>query len=281
MDSEDLLAALRFSPAAKQAIREQIFSDRIRMIAQTAYAGTVPDFPLVKQPAEIRLITVVYLLQQKYNAYHEKGVPDAIIFDTFRDVTLRANLYYAKQCKVGITGEDVIWFRHIMNVNLFKIGTLQYQPFEMIYLDEETIGEPYMVFPEQYKRLLPSNTPVINCHIPAGADLRYDAVEASLNAAKEYLPLWFPQVHFKAFLCYSWLLYPPMLNSLPPASNIRRFGQRFTILGTCSDPEQAMEHMQPGAQTQLTRLAKENKALFGFACGVIPLETCDLIPEQS
>lgn len=271
MDFEDLLAALRFSPAAKQAIRKQISSDRIRRIAQTAYAGAVPDFPLTKQPAEIRLITVVYLLQQKYNAYHEKGVPDAIIFDTFRDVTLRADLHYQKYCKIGIADEDVIWFRHIMNVNLFKIGTLQYQPFEMIYLDEETIGEPYMVFPEQYKRLLPPGTPVINCHIQNGADLRYDAVEASLNAAKEYFPLWFPQVHFKAFLCYSWLLYPPMLNSLPPASNIRKFGQRFTILGTCSDAEQAMENIRPDAQTQLTRLAKENKALFGFACGVIYL----------
>lgn len=271
MDFEDLLAALRFSPVAKQAVREQISSDRIRMIAQTAYAGTVPDFPLVKQPAEIRLATVVYLLQQKYLAYHEKGVPDAIIFDTFRDVTSRTDLHYQKYGEIGITDEDVIWFRHIMNVNLFKIGSLQYQPFEMIYLDEETIGEPYMDFPENYKRLLPPGTPVINCHIPTGADLHYDAVGSSLNTAKECFAAWFPQVHFKAFLCYSWLLYPPMLNSLPPASNIRRFGDRFTILGTCCDAEQAMENIQPDAQTLLTRLAKENKALFGFGCGVIYL----------
>lgn len=271
MDYEDLLAALCFSPAAKQAILTQISNDKIPLIAQTAYAGTVPDFPLTKQPAEIRLITVVYLLQQKYNAYHEKGVPDAIIFDTFRDVTLRANLYYAKYGKIGIADEDVIWFRHIMNVNLFKIGSLQYQPFEMIYLDEATIGEPYMDFPENYKRLLPPGTPVINCHIQNGADLRYDAVGSSLNSAKEYFAAWFPQVQFKAFLCYSWLLYPPMLNSLPPASNIRRFGERFTILGTCCDSEQAMENIRPDAQTQLTRLAKEDKALFGFSCGVIYL----------
>ena len=94
---------------------------------------------------------------------------------------------------------------------------------------------------------------------------------ASLNTAKECFAAWFPQVHFKAFLCYSWLLYPPMLNSLPPASNIRRFGDRFTILGTCCDAEQAMENIQPDAQTLLTRLAKENKALFGFGCGVIYL----------
>ncbi len=52
-----------------------------------------------------------------------------------------------------------------MNVSIFKISSLQFQPFEMIYLDEETIGEPYMAFTKEQKESLPNGLPVINCHI--------------------------------------------------------------------------------------------------------------------
>ena len=40
-----------------------------------------------------------------------------------------------------------------LNVVIFKIGSLQFQPFEMIYLDEETIGEPYMTFSKEQKEI--------------------------------------------------------------------------------------------------------------------------------
>jgi len=48
----------------------------------------------------------------------------------------------------------------------------------MIYLDEETIGEDYMVYSETQKRALPKGTPVINCHIQEGADLSAPDVQA-------------------------------------------------------------------------------------------------------
>ena len=92
---------------------------------------------------------------QKYAEYKAVGVTDEIILDTFSDVSLRANLYYKQHGRIGISKDDVVWFRHIMNVHIFKIGVLQYQTFNMVYLDEETIGEPYMVFTQEQKRTLP------------------------------------------------------------------------------------------------------------------------------
>ena len=73
-----------------------------------------------------------------------------------------------------------------MAINIFKIGSLQYQPFKMIYLDEVTIGEPYMIFTEKQYEILPVNTPVINCHIQKEANLKSEKVDESLDKAKKF-----------------------------------------------------------------------------------------------
>lgn len=265
MDLENIIRELKFPSVIEQTIQSKIYEDETRSLAKTAYTGENFEFELTKQSPVIRLVVVTYLLRQKYEEYKTKGVSDSIIFDTFRDVTLRAELYYKKSGEVGILKDDVIWFRHIMDVSIFKIGVLQYQLFKMIYY------EPNMEFPRHQKRLLPAQSPVINCHIQYGADLSSEAVEASINAAKNFFATVFPEIKFKALLCYSWLLYPPMVNRLPKESNIRQFADRFIIIGTCGESEQAMYNLQSDRETTMTRMVKENKELFGFACGIIGL----------
>ena len=134
MTLETMMSELHYTNDIEQAILRKIRKDEklIDEIAETAYHGE--DFNLCKRMPSTRLSVVTYLLLRKYDDYKAKGISDSIIFDTFRDVSLRAKLYYKKTGKVGISKEDVIWFRHIMNVVIFKIGALQFQPFEMIYL---------------------------------------------------------------------------------------------------------------------------------------------------
>lgn len=201
------------------------------------------DSPLCKRMPLTRLSVVTYLLIRKYGEYKKARIPDQVIFDTFGDVSLRTALYYKKTGKTGISKEDVIWFRHIMNVAIFKIGSLQFQPFKMIYLDEETIGEPYMSFTAEQKKALPAGSPVLNCHIQQGADLRPRSVNLSFKMAKEFFAEYFPKEQYKAFLCYSWMLYPPMQMYLSGNSNIRQFAGNFCIIGDCSDSAQAKEFL--------------------------------------
>ena len=111
------------------------------------------------------------------------GVSEDIIFETFRDVTLRAELYFKKNGQVGITEEDVIWFRHIMNVEIFKIGSLQFQPFQMLYLENE---ELYTIYSADAEKLVPSGCPVLNCHVQRGVDLSGQSVENSFVKAKAF-----------------------------------------------------------------------------------------------
>ncbi len=271
MNLKTLLSALKYPPTVENAIRSKIQNgeDEISRIAKTAYTGDDFQFALCRHEPELALTVVTYLLLAKYGEYRARGVPEQIIMDTFRDVSLRASLYYRKYGGVGITQEDVIWFRHIMNIGIFQIGTLQFQPFEMIYLDEETIGEAYMEFPESCKIWLPAGAPVINIHIQQDANLDPKAVGDSLRRAKAFFATLSPQISYKAFLCYSWLLYPPMVRRLSKQSNIRQFAEKFQIIGACDDAEQAWENLQSGRETQLVKMAKDQMHLFGYACGIM------------
>ena len=210
---ETLLPQLEFQSNIEDAVKQKMIKSRrqVEEIAATAYSSNDFDFLLCKRMPLTRLVVVVYLLTQKYAEYKAIGVTDEIILDTFSDVSLRANLYYKQHGKIGISKDDVVWFRHIMNVHIFKIGVLQYQTFNMVYLDEETIGEPYMVFTQEQKRTLPNGSPVINCHIQKGANISDSLVKKSFDQAKVFFKDHFPSTEYKAFLCYSWLLYPPRI----------------------------------------------------------------------
>lgn len=280
MNLETIISELHYKKDIEQAVLQKIrkSENEIKKIAETAYHGEDFKFALCGRRPLTRLAVATYLLLRKYDDYKSKEIPDSIIFDTFRDVSLRAKLYYEKTGKIGISKEDVIWFRHIMNVAIFKIGALQFQPFEMIYLDEETIGEPYITFTKEQKEALPPQTPVINCHIQQDADLGPKAVKASFHSAKQFFLTHF-SAQYKAFLCYSWLLYPPMVKHLSQKSNIKQFAENFTIIGACDDSEQAIEYLfghgtkreLPANATTLQKLAFEHIDLFGFACGIIEI----------
>lgn len=278
MTLEKMLSELQFEPVIEEAVNKKITKDRrlIKEIAETAYSSDDFNFPLCKRMPFTRLVVVTYLLTLKYEEYKVIGVSDDIILDTFRDVSLRANLYYKKSGKIGLAKDDVIWFRHIMNVCIFKIGALQYQNFEMLYLDESTIGEAYMTFSEDQKSKLPNGSPVINCHVQRNADISAASVEKSLELAKVFFSEHFPTIRYKAFLCYSWLLYPSMLRSLPNGSNIKQFAEHFSIISSCKDSAQAMENLFDNGKpnmahelTSLQRMVMDHTVTLGFGCGII------------
>lgn len=159
-----------------------------------------------------------------------------------------------------------------MNIEIFKIGSLQFQPFKMIYLDEETLEYPFMSFCPNIKKTLPSDIPVINCHIQYGANLGKKQVDESFEKALSFFRATFPSTHYRAFICYSWLLYEPMNQYLTNDSNIKYFYSKFNIIGSCSDIEQSRENLFINKCENMSSLQKEfirHKETFGYACGMI------------
>ena len=235
----------------------------------------------LRSPLE-RLTMWCCLLSKVRKEYKRKEIPDSIVWATLREIGNRANRYWEKHGKAGLSREDVLWLRHIYNCRIFQLGELQFQLFHMVYLDREGCGEDYMRFlPGTKEKLLPGS-PVINVHIPEGAGLSDASVERCFAMAGDFFRSYFPKHCAKAYLCYSWLLYPDMMPLLPEDSNIRSFAERFTIIGTARDPYGSdavkriygRRHSRKTSYPQDTRLQRNalgNFSRLGFACGIIEI----------
>lgn len=254
---------------------------RISGLAEEAYKGEVPDFPICRLHPLGRLAVIVWKLAEIRGKYQELGIPERIITDTFNDITLRQRLFYQQEGKVGLSRADCIWLRHLANAQIFKLGVLQYQPMKMFYLETRTDGSPFFGISDSQKSRLPVGTPVLNVHIQTAADLAPERVAQSLQQAKDFFPLVFPGTQFRAMVCYSWLLHSGLQDLLPPDSRILHFAANFEIVSETGDDRQAVERIfgrrfrsreDYPQQTSLQRAALRDPSKLGYALGVIYLD---------
>ena len=83
--------------------------------------------------------------------------------------------------------------------------------------------------PADWQGVLASGDPVLGIHIPAGEPLTPDACGASLSAAAEFFPKYFPASAARVFTCATWLFDAQFEQYLPPNSNIVQFLRQFYL----------------------------------------------------
>lgn len=216
---------------------------RMDSLASGAYEGKIPNFPIYRLMPLSRLAVLVWKLTEIRQNYLTIGVSEEIYRDTIGDIALRQQLYYTKTAKIGLSKGDCNWLRHLSYGDVFKLGVLQFQPFEVIYLDEIWGKKPGFRYREELKSRLPAGSPVVNVHIQKGTDLEVGKVKESFALAKDFFKEVFPDKAFEAFVCYSWLLYPGLREILPAHSRILAFANCFEILGVSKNREQAVERI--------------------------------------
>lgn len=246
--------------------------------ASKAYAAEDGQYDILRRKPFTRLAMVCAFLPLLRQRFEDAGMPHQVWLDSIDDIRLRQGLYFKRFGKVGLTKNDARWYRHLAAFKLFKIGSLQFQPFEMLYLDEEGIGEGFMRFSEAQKKRLPPGTPVLNTHIQHGANLEATALTQTFKDARSFFKRFFPELDFKAFITYTWLLHPGLRTLLSEGSNILDFAAMWEIIGQNSDKTQALERIFGGRrrrradypqETRLQRLALEDFEALGYACGII------------
>lgn len=254
--------------------------EKYKIAARTAYDSDTFDYPICSYRPMDRLVIWCCMLEDVLKRYSLANVPEEVSHASIYEVARQVTEYRERTGKIGLGKNQVIWLRHVYHVHIFQIGALQFQTFRMVYLDKEGCGEDYMQFSAQQKALLPSGTEVVNVHIPKGADLSEDAVNCSFSEATAFFKGVFPSFQPRAYLCYSWLLYPPMGDLLPDDSRIVEFAKRFQIISAVSDPygSEAVSRIygkryaRRSDYPQTTRLQKNalgNFRKLGMACGII------------
>ena len=137
--------------------------------------------------------------------YRKAGISDRIFLDTMDCFPRFVKEHMAS---FGCYGFDREWWTvHQLSSLLFRVGLLE---FELRKKD-------------------------VALHIPTGAHLEPDAVDASLAAIQEMIATHFPQWKDLPKSCHSWLLSPTMGELLPENAKIMKFQRRFAVTLTGED----------------------------------------------
>ena len=137
--------------------------------------------------------------------YRNAGISDRIFVDTMDCFPRFVKEHMAS---FGCYGFDREWWTvHQLSGLLFRVGLLE---FELRKQD-------------------------IALHIPTGAHLDPEAVDASLDAIREMIADHFPRWKDLPKTCHSWLLSPSMQELLPEDAKILKFQRRFAVTLTGED----------------------------------------------
>ena len=163
-----------------------------------------------KEKEPLLLYLYVRFAIDLYPQYKEKGISDTVYYDTFSDFTIWS-LYCRKHKNiVGLTREH--WLKRHLNMRLFRLGRLQFEPDETEHR--------------------------IHVHIPEGEPLGKEACDASFLQANSFFPDF-----YSIFDCKSWLLSPALLDLLKEESHIIQFQKRFVIQEVDKNARQAEERV--------------------------------------
>jgi hypothetical protein len=146
------------------------------------YAYLVSPLTKFRERRHLALVDVV-------TGYHrEHGIASAVSWATLAD--LGRNLAIDRRMHRECWPVMQSWLTLHARGGLFKLGRLQHQ----------------------------RGGTAIGLHIPESGPMTPEAVAASLDEAHAFFPRHFPDEHYTAFSCASWLLDPQLLEYLPDAA---------------------------------------------------------------
>lgn len=190
--------------------------------------------------------------------HHRMGVPTEITAATLADVG--RHVAHTRQMFGCVGLETATWIALHFRAGLFELGRLQYEPAVLGNQGAITWYTPHEA--AEMGVGFAHGAPALRLHIPADGPLDPEAIEASLNGAREFF--WRRTgVDYPLATCTSWLLDPQLAPALAESSNIMAFQRRFTLVGPPSPGDCdvfrfvfRMPEVRPERAPQNTRLER-------------------------
>lgn len=209
------LAAHPMAPQTYQTLEYALLHDT------AAFTKAIQALP---RPRAAFLQFSVQRAQVLKPAFDAQAIPESVYYDTFRDLGIWAADCRHRFGEIGI--DDMDWIVRSLQMQLFRLGRLQFQPSAL----------PYACRAGDYS--FPQGTLCLNVHIPAGLPLDPAACQSSYRAAARFFRA-IPPV----FFCVSWLLSPELERLLPAGSKIRSFRQPYRLQKLLPGSRQAEERL--------------------------------------
>ena len=219
MDYFQLLKAIDLPPQVER-IMEQRYLQAQRLREQAMALTHETAFQAYQELAELlrnddmgMLACQLLAAAGAHSRWAELGIPENVFLDTMKCFSR-----FLRETRVRL-GRDCFdrgwWTWRQLSMQLFRLGTLEYE-------------------------LLPQ-CGLVSVHIPSDANLSLEAVDASLETARDFLGKFYPAYAGADFVCESWLLSPELTPFLPVGSRILGFQQRFSLHETDAEPMDCLE----------------------------------------
>lgn len=196
----------------------------------------------------LNLVMVLMLSKKTFEEYKKANISEDIFFHTMSDIKI-----WSENCEIdfGVFGvENMQWLRYHINMDIFRLGRLQFQKNLMsypLYADKKKRQQVNLKIGEK----------VLYVHIPRGEKLDMTECEKSFKAAESFFESFYP---YKGYMCESWLLYEGNSAFMKKDSNIIRFADFFNILGSKDKDEDTIKYLFGKRQTD-PQLYPENSSL--------------------
>ena len=186
--------------------------------------STIREYDGSSHTAEYNLLAYLYFCEDLSKKYGQLGIPDTVLYDTLSDIVTWSKVYYGIYGKVGLA--EIEWLKNHVSFCLFKLGRLQFK-----------VAASVCEIPEANIKLGDS---VMEIHIPEGEAMTPERCLASIAAANEFFPRYFPSFKWDYYTCHSWLLDDGLCELLSPSSNILAFQRMFTKTASHLDKSDAI-----------------------------------------
>ncbi len=115
-----------------------------------------------------------------------------------------------------------------------------------LIVDGDVKKEKTTLSKQEWELCLSKGDTVVAVHIPRGEDFNPESMEASYNRIREIMRDCFPDIHYKAFHCKSWMMSRDLRKVLKPESNILSFQNKYIHYPTVSSGEWILGNVFPG-----------------------------------
>ncbi|WP_169082377.1 acyltransferase domain-containing protein [Paenibacillus sp. PL91] len=251
MNLKRFCECIKLDPAAQQQIYACPMEEEEYLAHKKHfYSDRCSFFESVKQTTGYRQLLLYLFVRFAVDAHEEyqiRGISDEIYYDTFSDIQIWCLKCLRDFGEYGI--EEYNWLQEHVQLRLFRLGRLQFQPFAFDR-DIEVEG-----------RKIVKNQIVFNVHIPSGEPLIAQGAQKSFELARAFFRGISP-----VFICHSWLLYPGLSEILDADSNILQFQNHFYIYEVEEDSREAEQRIfnricaDPSEYEEQTRLQRSAKA---------------------
>ena len=147
------------------------------------------------------MLWAAVLTEEKYKT---AGMPEDIFVETMKCFP---RFIHEHKVSYGSFGFDRdFWTGRQLSLNLFRIGTLEYE------------------------KLIQQDGNRISIHIPSDAVLTGENCRVSVAQARDFFEKYAPDFCQVPYICQSWLLSPALKALLPKDSHILQFQEMFQIL---------------------------------------------------